>query len=78
MARTGQAIGVVVAQLNEMRVLAVSGSLPQNVNYAVKSAVVRDFLKHFPQLNLDAARTAANPEDAVKTTEAGVVMVLVY
>lgn len=78
MARSGQAIGVVVAQLNEMRVLAVSGSLPQNVNYAVKAAVVRDFLKHFPQLKLDTAKAASSPEEAVKATEAGVAMVLVY
>jgi S1-C subfamily serine protease len=78
MARTGQAIGVVVAQLNEMRVLAVSGSLPQNVNYAVKASVVRDFLKDFPQLKLANPKPSATSEDTVKATEQGVAMVLVY
>ena len=78
MSRTGQAIGVVVAQLNEIRVLAVSGSLPQNVNYAVKATVVRDFLKNFPQLKLASPDTVATPEAAVKATEEAVAMVLVY
>ncbi len=78
MARNGHAIGVVLAQLNELRVLVVSGSLPQNVNYAIKASVVREFLKNFPQLNLGKAIPASTPEDAVKATEQAVAMVLVY
>ena len=78
MSRTGLAIGVVVAQLNDLRVLAVSGSLPQNVNYAVKAAVVRDFLKNFTQLKLPSPAPTTSSEAAVKTTEEGVAMVLIY
>ncbi len=78
MSRTGLVIGVVVAQLDEIRVLAVSGSLPQNVNYAVKATVVRDFLKSFTQLKLSPPEPSGTPESAVKATEAAVGMVLVY
>jgi len=41
----GEAIGVVSATLNPLKVLVQSGGdLPQNVNFALKSSVVRDFL----------------------------------
>ena len=33
----GRVVGIVVATLNAARVLEITGSLPQNVNYAVKS-----------------------------------------
>ena len=33
----GRVVGVVVSMLNAVRVLEVTGSLPQNVNYAIKS-----------------------------------------
>ncbi len=36
----GEVIGIVTATLDEFVALAQSGSLPQNVNYAVKSTYV--------------------------------------
>lgn len=40
----GLVIGVVQSKLNAARVQMVAGDLPQNVNFAVKGRVLRDFL----------------------------------
>lgn len=40
----GTVYGVVVATLNAQKMLASTGNLPQNVNYAIKSKLVLDFL----------------------------------
>lgn len=41
----GLVIGVAVAKLDEMFALERSGSLPQNLNFAIRAAVVLDFLE---------------------------------
>ena len=76
--RNGHVVGVVDAKLNDLRLLATSGSLPQNVNYAIKASVVREFLQKDPQFQLPAYTTASKQENAVKNTEEAVAMVLVY
>ncbi|TCO11988.1 trypsin-like peptidase [Camelimonas lactis] len=40
----GNLVGVVTAKLNAIKVMAASGDLPQNVNFAVKSALAASFL----------------------------------
>jgi len=40
----GNVVGVVSAKLDELAVLEASGSLPENVNYAVKSSYLLNFL----------------------------------
>jgi co-chaperonin GroES (HSP10) len=42
---SGSVVGVVVASVNVSRFYAKAGTLPQNVNYAIKSKLVLDFLK---------------------------------
>jgi len=45
----GNVVGVVVARLNALKLLAKTGSLPQNVNYAVKSTRLLSLLEeHIP------------------------------
>ncbi len=41
----GAVVGVVCAKLDAARIQAMTGDLPQNVNFAIKSAVVRSFLE---------------------------------
>jgi len=41
----GHVIGVVVSKLNALRIAAVTGDVPQNVNFAVNGTVVRAFLE---------------------------------
>jgi TPR repeat protein len=40
----GALVGVVVSQLDAQKVMAASGSIPQNVNYATNSSIVRRLL----------------------------------
>lgn len=41
----GSVIGVVTAKLNALRVQEMTGDMPQNVNFAIKSALVQSFLE---------------------------------
>ncbi len=41
---TGSLIGIVVSQLNKMKIAKSMGSLPENVNYAINSNTVNNFL----------------------------------
>jgi S1-C subfamily serine protease len=41
----GAVVGVVSAKLDVARIHALTGDIPQNVNFAIKSAVVRSFLE---------------------------------
>jgi S1-C subfamily serine protease len=41
---SGRVIGVVSESLNGVAVAVITGALPQNVNFAIKSAIIRNFL----------------------------------
>ena len=66
------------AKLDDFSVLAASGSLPQNVNYAIKAKVVREFLLKCPEVQLPVSNAALKSEQAVKCAQDAVVMVLIY
>jgi len=77
----GNVIGVVVAKLSQKAALATSGTLAENVNYAVKSSYLLSFLESVP----DVAAKLKDPntrdrkfEDVVKSVEQATVLVLVY
>jgi hypothetical protein len=40
----GSIIGVVVSQLNKLKVAKAIGSLPENVNFGIKASTVKQFL----------------------------------
>ena len=77
----GNVIGIVSAKLDAGVALAASGALPENVNYAVKSSLLLNFLESVP----DVAAKLKEPntkdrkfEDVVKAAEQAAVLVLVY
>lgn len=77
----GNVIGVVVAKLNQQAALATSGTLAENVNYAVKSSYLLSFLESVPAVaaQLREPNTKSRPfEDVVKDVEQATVLVLVY
>jgi len=41
---TGRVIGVVAAKLNALRIAKATGNLPENINFAIKTGALRDFL----------------------------------
>jgi TPR repeat protein len=76
----GNVVGVVSAKLNAVAALVISGSLPENANYAIKSSFLLSFLESVP----DVANKLKDPstadrkfEDAVKSAQEATVMVLV-
>jgi S1-C subfamily serine protease len=76
--RNGKVIGVVVARLNDLGVLRTSGSLPQNVNYAIKGDIASNFARQLPGVHFSSGKNCESQEQAVKNTEEAVAMVLVY
>ena len=77
----GNVVGFVAAKLDASVALAASGSLPENVNYAVKSSLLLSFLESVP----DVASKLKEPvtvdrkfEDVVKSAQDAAVLVLVY
>jgi S1-C subfamily serine protease len=77
----GNVIGIVSAKLDASTALAMSGSLPENVNYAVKSSLLLSFLESVPDVGnkLKAPNTADEKfEEVVKQAQGAAVLVLVY
>jgi S1-C subfamily serine protease len=73
---SGNVKGVIVAMLNGFAALRSVGSLPQNVNYAIKGNVLRDFLGQSPEIKLAAPDGKAG--SAVANVRQAVAIVLVY
>jgi S1-C subfamily serine protease len=77
----GNVIGVVVAKLSQKAALATSGSLAENVNYAIKSSYLLSFLESVPEVasKLKEPNTAQRDfESTIKDVEQAAVLVLVY
>jgi S1-C subfamily serine protease len=77
----GNVIGIVSAKLDAAAALAATGSLPENVNYAVKSSLLLSFLESLPAVSakLKVPATAGRKfEDVVKSAQEAAVLVLVY
>jgi TPR repeat protein len=80
--QNGNVVGIVEARLADMATLQTTGSLPQNVNYAMKSSVLNLLLESLPEVS--AKLTEPNPskdrkfEDVEKEAESAVALVLVY
>ena len=77
----GNVIGIVSAKLDASTALAMSGALPENVNYAVKSSLLLSFLESVPDVanKLKTPNTADEKfEEVVKSAQGAAVLVLVY
>jgi S1-C subfamily serine protease len=73
---SGNVVGTVVATLNALAVANATGSLPQNINFAIKAATVREFLdgRSLPY-RLAPSTKAMDPADASEAGVKSVVMV---
>ena len=77
----GNVVGVVSAKLNAAAALATSGSLPENVNYAVKSSFLLSFLESVPDVVAKLREPGTKDcrfEEVVRSAEKAAVLVLVY
>jgi S1-C subfamily serine protease len=73
----GEVVGVVVARLNDMAAMQISGVVPQNVNYAVKAQPARRLLQNIKGIAAIPAR-GQKTGDPIKTVESAIAMVLIY
>jgi serine protease Do len=77
----GNVVGVVAAKLNAKTALETSGSLPENVNYAVKSSFVLSFRESVPDV-VDTLKELGTIEcrfeDVADSARKAAVLVLVY
>jgi S1-C subfamily serine protease len=78
--RFGAVDGVVVGSLNDAVMLVESGAVPQNVNYAVKTSTLREFLTPIHELDgkLLTQSGSRKHADVMKRAEQSVVVVLGY
>jgi TPR repeat protein len=77
----GNVIAVVSGKLDLAETVATSGTLPENVNYAVKSSFLLGFLESVPGVSTklkEANIKRRKFEDVVKSAEHPAVLVLVY
>ena len=77
----GNVVGVVSAKLSARAALAATGTLPENVNYAVKSSYLLSFLESVPEVAAKLKEPGAKEmkfEDVVKAAEQAAALVLVY
>ncbi|MBK4717622.1 trypsin-like peptidase domain-containing protein [Azospirillum sp. YIM DDC1] len=76
---SGNTVGVVVSTLSALAVVKATGSIPQNVNFAIKSSVAREFLDS-KGIEYEAAGSMAklDPADVGETGSKAAVMVECY
>ncbi len=76
---SGQVVGVITSTLNVLATLKISGSLPQNVNYAIKADYAAPLIDLVPQENrvIGHGREAqVGMSDLVRGAESSVVLVV--
>lgn len=61
---SGQVVGVVTGKLDALAVIKATGTVPENINFAIKTGVLRDFLD-----NSVVAYQTGEPKTELKTTD---------
>ncbi len=61
---SGQIVGVVTGKLDALRMIASTGDIPENVNFAIKTGALRDFLD-----NSVVPYQSGEPKGELKTTD---------
>jgi S1-C subfamily serine protease len=78
----GNIVGAIVAKLNDVAMLELTGNLPQNVNYALKSSFILAMLETTPDISKKMPKPNVRKnmplEKTVVQTKASVVLILAY
>ncbi|HTE76220.1 MAG TPA: S1C family serine protease [Xanthobacteraceae bacterium] len=61
---SGNVVGVVTAKLNALRIAKATGDIPENINFAIKTGALRDFLD-----NSAVSYSTAEPGSEMKTAD---------
>ena len=61
---SGNVVGIVSSRINELAIAEATGSLPQNINFAIKSGIIREFLDtHRVDYTSSQSSTKLDPAD---------------
>ena len=73
---SGNVVGIVSARINELAVAEATGTLPQNINFAIKSGNVRSFLEA-NHIDYETAQSTnkLDPADVGESAAKSVVMI---
>lgn len=78
----GNIVGIVVASMNEILVAQTTGSLPQNINYAIKKSYILELVQKNPeaskQIQTEGRFRWLSFEDSVERVQKATVLVMVY
>lgn len=74
----GNILGIIVAALNAKATFKISGSLPQNVNYAIKSLYAQAMLDTLPEISDKLIAPSKNKSSAIDRVKKNTVMILSY
>lgn len=76
----GEVVGIITSKLNDIAILLITGSIPQNVNYALKSSFVLPFIESIPDLSqkLTTPNPAKNRPAAIEQTEKAIAVIVGY
>ncbi len=74
----GNILGIIVARLSAKTIFKISGSLPQNVNYAIKSIYAKAMLDTLPEMFDKLIEPSKTKLDAIDRVKKSTVMVLNY
>jgi S1-C subfamily serine protease len=61
---SGQIVGMVAAKINALKIVRATGTIPENINFAIKTGAIRDFLD-----NSVVPYETAEPKGELKTAE---------
>jgi S1-C subfamily serine protease len=76
---SGNVVGVVSARINELAIAEATGTLPQNINFAIKSAIIREFLDaHRVDYLTSQSVTKIDPADVGEMATRSTVMLECY
>jgi hypothetical protein len=70
-------VGLITARLDEINTLLATGSLPQNVNYALKSSFVLPLLESLPDIKLEQP-SKMDKAEAIERSKNAVGLVVCY
>ncbi len=77
----GNVVGIVISKLNDARTINITGSVPQNVNYALKSSYITALLENTPRVSTVRPEPHTQKREfneIVKEAEESTVLILVY
>jgi len=76
---SGNVVGIVSSRINDLAVAEATGTLPQNINFAIKSATIREFLDaHRVDYLVSESDSKLDPADVGEKAMKSTVMVECY